>query len=190
MLKRINSILLLSGFIILLTGCSPARIPADYRYSPVGLKKDITGNWTEVKLHSKDITIPEISLSGELIAIQSDTLYLLTSLQLENIPVHNINEAVLYIYMEKSGKYATITGLGYLPDIVAAIGYNMPSFFLIGIPWVLTGTVITIVEGSDHSSLLNYPNKNKLQDLNKFARFPQGMPPGIEKARLHLIKTR
>jgi hypothetical protein len=190
MLKKINLILLLSGFVIFLLGCKTSSIPAGYRYNPRALKREITGSWTEVKLNRKEITTVETMLSGELIAIQSDTVFILTSAGLESVHTSNISQAVLYMYMNQSGKYAAATGLLYIPNIVAAIAYGEPGFLALGVPWLLTGTIMTIVEGSNHSNILNYPYPSQLQDLNKFARFPQGMPPGIDKARLHLITTK
>jgi hypothetical protein len=187
MLKRINSILLLSGFILFLAGCNVSKIPVSYRYNPRQLKKDITGNWTEVRLNSKDITGSEVVLSGELIAIQSDTIYILTKHGLEGIHPYNVREAILYMFMSQSGKYAATTGLLYLPDIIAAIVIGEPAFLALGIPWVLTGTIETMATGLNNPNLLNYPYKNQLSELKKFARFPQGMPPGINKSRLHLV---
>ena len=190
MLKRINSILLLSGFILILSGCGAIRIPANYAHNPQELKKVITGSWTEVKLKSKDITGNETTFSGELIAIQADTLYILDDLGLHGIHRNNISEAVVYMYMNKSGKYAIATGLLYIPDIVAAIVMGQPGFLILGIPWILTGSIITVAEGTNHSNFLNYPYSNQLPDLKKFARFPQGMPAGIDRLRLHLLTGR
>jgi hypothetical protein len=190
MLKRINSILLLSGFILFLSGCVASRVPVDYAYNPGKLKRVITGNWTEVKLNSRDITGNETALSGELIAIQSDTVYILNGLGLQGIHKSNINEAVVYMYKNQAGTFAIVTGLLYIPDIVASIVIGTPGFLFIGAPWLVIGSVLSIVEGSDHSNLLKYPYSNQLQELKKFARFPQGMPPGIDKSRLHLLTNR
>lgn len=187
MLRRINSILLLTGFILFLAGCSSSRIPVGYRYTPRQLKKDFTGNWTDVRLNSKDITGSELVLSGELIAIQSDTIYILSEHGLEGIQISDMKETVLYLYMDQAGKYALITGLLYLPDILAAMINSEAGFLVLGIPWILTGTIETMAAGSNNQNLLIYPYKNQLTDLKKFARFPMGMPPGIDKSKLHLI---
>jgi hypothetical protein len=187
MLKRINSILLLSGFILFLAGCSASKIPVSYRYTPRQLKKDVTGNWTEIRLNLKDITGSESVLSGELIAIQSDTIYVLTEHGLKGIHTSEMKETILYMFMDQSWKFAVITGLLYLPDILAAMINSEAGFLVLGIPWILTGTIETMAAGSNNQNLLIYPYKNQLTDLKKFARFPQGMPPGINKSKLHLI---
>jgi hypothetical protein len=61
-------------------------------------------------------------------------------------------------------------------------------FLLIGLPGLVCGTIVTIVEGND-SDILKYPGKNNMDDLVKFSRFPQGMPKGIEKSKLHLVSA-
>jgi hypothetical protein len=190
MSKRINSILLLPACILFLSGCSISKIPAGYRYGPKALRTELTGGWTEVKLKSLDVPGPEKAFSGELIAIQSDTMYILTKTRLEGIHTSAISEAVLYMYINRSGVYGVFTGLLYIPDFVAAIVIGEPAFFLLGVPWLVAGGIITLLEASDHSNLLHYPVFNQLTDLKKFARYPQGMPPGIERSRLHLILTR
>jgi hypothetical protein len=185
--KRIKTILLLSGLIFFLSECSTVKIPANYRYSAQQLKREITGSWIHIKLDSKAVGDTEKELSGELIAIQSDTIYVITLYGFTGVHVSTVNEAVLYMFMNQPGMYATFTGLLYLPDIVAALVIGTPGFLLLGIPWVVTGGIVTIAEGSNHSNILKYPDFCTLGELKKFARFPQGMPPGIDKARIHLI---
>lgn len=186
MLKRISSALLLSGF---LWGCSVSRIPVNYSYNPRELKSVITGSWTEIRLYSMDITRNEPDISGELIAIQSDTVFILDGLGLHGIHKSELKEAVVHMYYNQGRKFATITGLLYIPDIIAAI-FIEPAFLLLGAPWVVIGSAISIVEGGNHSNLLIYPNSIRFEELKKFSRFPQGMPPGIDKTRLHLLSGR
>jgi hypothetical protein len=188
MLRRINSILVFSVSILFLLGCSTAKIPMSYRFNPRDLKKEITGCWIEVNMHSKANVNPEMELSGELVAIQSDTVYVLTEVQLNGIQLNKINEAILYIYNSQGGKYVAVTGLLYLSDIIAAMATGIPTFLDIGLPWLVGGSIITFSEGNN-SNLLIYPKKNTIEDFRKFARFPQGILPGVMKDKLHLILT-
>jgi hypothetical protein len=188
MLKRINSIRIFFISILFFTGCSISNIPRSYRFNPRDIKKEITGNWIEVKTSSNVIGNPEIEVSGELIAIQSDTVFILTEVQLNGVQISKINKAILYIYNSRAGRYAAVTGLLYLPDIIAAAGYGNLSFLALGLPWLIAGSIIIFSEGSN-SNVLIYPNRNRMEDFRKFARFPQGMPQGIIKEKLHLIIT-
>jgi hypothetical protein len=190
MLKRINSIIAVFVSVLFLSGCSTAKIPMDYRFNPRNVKKEVTGSWIEINLFPTQVLSPEIKLSGELIAIQSDTVYILTEVQLRSILINEIFEATLYIYTNQAGKYALATGLLYFPDILAAIADNIGGFLAIGVPWVLAGSIITLSVGNNDSNLLIYPGRNQIEDFRKFARFPKGMPPGIEKERLHLLVTK
>lgn len=186
--RRIKTILLLTGLILFLSECGTLKIPANYRYTAWQLKREITGNWIKIKLNSKIIAEPDTILAGELIAIQSDTIYLITPDGLKGVHVSSIDNADLYMYMNQAGLYAALTGLLYLPDMMAALVTGIPAFLLLGVPWIVTGSIVTTVEGSNHANILNYPNFCWLEELKKFARFPQGMPPDIDKTRFHLIK--
>ena len=185
--RRIKTILLLTGLILFLSECGTVKIPANYRYTARQLKREITGNWINIKLNSKIIAESDTIIAGELIAIQSDTIYLITLDGMKGVHVSSIDNADLYMYMNQAGLYAALTGLLYLPDIVAALVTGIPEFLLLGVPWVVTSGIITIAEGSNHSNILNYPDFCSLEELQKFARFPQGMPPGIDKTRIHLL---
>jgi hypothetical protein len=185
---KINSILVIGIFVLILSGCAASRIPSEYRFSPRGLKHEISGNWADLKPHSADITNPLKTLSGELIAIQSDSIYILTSGGLAVFHLSAIDETVVYMFTNQAAGMAVFTGLLFIPDVIAAITIGEPGFLIIGAPWLLTGSILTVVESTNHSNLLNYPYSNRLEDLRKFSRFPQGMPPGIDRSRIHLIK--
>lgn len=186
MSKRINSLFLFVACIVFLSGCTVTKIPANYRFNPKDMKRDFTGNWVEVNMHSWIGKSPEPRLSGELIAIQSDSLYVLTEKELCGVRLNQINEAILYIFKDQAKKYAIVTGLLYAPDIIAALANSLYEFLLIGIPWVLTGSFISAIEFLQENKLI-YPAKDQLQDFRKYARFPQGMPKGLIKEKLHLI---
>jgi hypothetical protein len=187
---KINSILIAGIISLILSGCAASRVPSEYRFGPKSLRKQISGNWMDIKFHSGDITNPLKSLSGELIAIQSDSIFILASNGLAVVHLSAIDETVLYMYNNQAGGLAVLTGLLYMPNIIAALVMEEPGFLIIGVPLVLTGSTLAIVESSNHSNLLKYPYSNKLEELKKFARYPQGLPPGIDRSRLHIIKRR
>jgi hypothetical protein len=89
--------------------------------------------------------------------------------------------------IRNTGQFAAVTGLLYLPDMIASVVSDMPGFLIPGAPWIITGSILTIAEGSNHSNILNFPGFCSLEELNKFARFPQGMPPDFDKTRIHLL---
>ncbi|MEI6048196.1 MAG: hypothetical protein WCS03_04805 [Bacteroidota bacterium] len=188
MSKRISLILLSIIGILAIAGCNATKIPRAYLPNPNKLKTSITGSWIEVTIRSDTSSI-KTDLSGELIAIQNDTLFILSDVQLNAIKVTNIDEAILYIFKNQGGRFAIYTGLSIVPDIIGAIAYAVPGFLILGVPILVTGSVIAIVEGGNKSNRLFYPERNSIKELGKFARFPAGMAPEVRRDELILVKT-
>jgi hypothetical protein len=186
MLKTGKYILIFFLGLLLLEGCKTSEIPVAYQLSPNEVKRGITGSWTKIVLRKSELE-SRSELSGELIAVQADTLFILTETKLEAVSSKSIDEAILQIYTNQAKKMVTITGLIYAPNILGAIGRSSGAYLVLGIPWILTGTLVAISEGYDDSNLLVFPAKNPLNDFKKFARFPKGMPAGIDRRRFHLL---
>jgi hypothetical protein len=165
------------------SACKTAMIPSGYRFPLRDARKEITGSWIDINTRSKTGE----ALSGELIAIQNDTLYILTSEQLTGISSEKVKDAVLYIFINRSGSFAAVTSLVFVPNIIAAIGYKMGGFLILGIPWVITGTILSAVESGDKSNLLIYPERDNLSKFRDFTRFPKGLPPDVDRSKLHLV---
>lgn len=190
MLKGTNQILILSVCFVLLSGCRTAQIPSGYRLAPREVKKEIAGSWIEINSRTQAGQETLQVLSGELIAIQNDTLYILTSEQLTGIASKKVNEAILYIFTSRAGTLATITSLVFVPDIVGAIVNRIPGFLILGIPWIVSGSIFTGFELGDKSNLLIYPDRNRLSEFTDFTRFPKGIPPEVDRSKLHLITNK
>jgi hypothetical protein len=186
MLKKIDKIAIFLC-VLLLSACKTAMIPSGYRLPLRDVKKEITGSWIDINKHTKAGPGSADTLAGELIAIQNDTLYVLTSNRLVAIQSENVKNAVLYIFINRSGSFAAVTSLVYAPEIIAAIGYKIGAFLLLGIPWVITGTILSAVESGNKSNLLIYPERDRLIEFRDFSRFPRGIPPGVDKSKLHLV---
>jgi hypothetical protein len=185
MRKEIKLILGPACFILLLTACNRSFAPSAYKYNIHDVQRQISGCWTDVKIISAKSFQGEIFVSGELIAIESDTMYLLSLYKLESICLDSVNEVILRMYQNRAGKFALATSLLFASNIVGAVIHDSGGFLLIGIPGLMTGTIISLIESS--KSNLRCSNKYDISDLKKFARFPQGMPQGIDKSRLHLV---
>ncbi|MBK7133365.1 MAG: hypothetical protein IPH69_11255 [Bacteroidales bacterium] len=190
MLKESRYILILILFfgISLSEGCKTSQIPAYYRFSPSRVKKGITGCWTKLTLLSKSNQDLPVEITGELIAVHPDTLYILTELKLEAVSSKSIDEAILYIFDNQSRTIGVVTGLLFIPNIVAAIVKGTGAYLVLGIPWLITGTLTSMFEGYDDSNLLMFPSRKPLNEFKKYARFPMGLPTDIDRKRLHLIK--
>jgi hypothetical protein len=187
MSERIKSILSILTCLIILSGCQNEMIPAGYLPKPKEISKTITGSWIKVSMRLDSLQESKIDLSGELIAIQNDTLYFLSEAGFISLHKRRINSINLYFFARPKSPF-----LGFLfliPNVIGALSYGDvgPYFLLIGIPISLTSILMEGVERSDGNAILDYPKENTLDEFSKYARFPQGLPPKLDKEKLHLI---
>lgn len=188
MLKRTRIISAFSALLIILAGCQDQMVPSGYLHRPLQVEKSYTGSWIEVSINADSVPESKIELSGELIAIQSDTVYILTQLNLVPLHRNRINSAILFIFTNQSTAPPLIGGLSYFPNILGALFHSEFSseFLLLGIPVLTTGIILGLFERGGNSAL-RYPKKYKIDDFKKFARFPQGLPASVRRDKLHLI---
>ena len=180
-----TQLLLLTG---LLLGCAvPSEIPTNYLMEPKSISAMPNGCWISIN-QSNDLTTDIGSkISGELIAVQKDTFYIMSQTSLEVVPAKKITAATLYLFKNQASKYILATGLGLVPNIAGAIAHGMSEFLAIGIPFAIVGIVNASIEV--HANELRFPKKNNLDEFGKFARFPQGMPSGVDVKSLTLISN-
>ena len=187
MLRKINSFSSLFVLFVLLSGCYSEDIPKAYLPLPGEVKTQVTGSWISVNYHSSQDRNYSKKISGELITLQTDSIYVLNELQLYAVDINAIDTAMLYIFKNQTGKYVLATVIMLMPNIIAAIANKMPEYLILAIPWVVTGTITSIIEGSGHKDRLVYPKKNSLEDFKNFARFPMGIPPDMKRNELTLL---
>lgn len=159
-------------------------IPASYMQKPVDATMNIKGSWIVLNTHNDTLPFDDKSISGELMAIQSDTVYLLTDSALMAVNRNMISSAVLYLFNSQSAIAPVIAGLFSMPSVLGAIIKDDAAFLLLGAPLLLTGAIMGFNE--DGGNVMKYPDKYQLNDLIKFARFPQGLPSGLDPEKLHL----
>lgn len=192
MLKRINAILTFACCLIVLSGCQPAMVPEGYFPKPKEVVKGISGSWIDITAFLEGNTTTQVNLSGELIAIQHDSVYVLTERRLIVLPAGGIVSAKLWAFAAP-GRIAPAVGfLSYIPNIIGSIAYAAdygPYFLELGAPVVIFGVALGIIEAQGNG-IMRYPKKYSLDEFNKFARFPQGLPPGLKRNKLHLLITK
>lgn len=187
MLKRTEKIIRFLIFVLLFSSCRTAMVPVSYSFNAVNVKSGISGSWIDVTGQLPEGSAIEQTISGELIAIQNDSLYVLTSVTLTSISIKAVNKAILYVFKNRTARFAAITSLVFIPNIIGTSIDGNFGFLLLGFPWLVAGTALTIVEGINNSSHLIYPERNRIDELRDFARYPIGIPSGIDKNRLHLV---
>ena len=151
---------------------------------PMDSTTGFKGSWMVISAYNDTHRLAEKSISGELMAIQSDTVYLLTDSALVAVNRNMINSVVLYLFKPQTKTAPLISGLSYLPNVFGAIAINEGAVLLLGVPLLITGAVMSAIEST--GSVMRYPGKYQLKAFSKFARFPQGLPPGLDPEKLHL----
>jgi len=162
--------------IVLMAGCASSIAPKGWLPNPTEVQSRAFGAWMTVE-HGSEVGT-KIS-TGELIAVQESNVYLLTMDGMEVISIDKVQNAMLALYKEKKrvGLWALIGTLSTLSHGIGLI-FSAPT-------WIITG--IASASGESKSGLLKYSDSS-WEEIKKYARFPQGIPKGINLESLRLKK--
>ncbi|HEY2944210.1 MAG TPA: hypothetical protein VGN09_17375 [Vicinamibacteria bacterium] len=115
-------------------------------------------------------------VEGELIAVSDDRVYVLTDSGLVDVPHESVAKAILAAYATGEGQLAGWGALGTLSTLSHGI------YLVITAPiWIIAG--IMAAAGESRAGLVRYPEK-PLTSFRLYARFPQGLPAGLEASAL------
>ncbi|MCU7493905.1 MAG: hypothetical protein HF314_03320 [Ignavibacteria bacterium] len=162
----------LSLLLFFLCGCASFHAPYNWLTMPEKVAEDPYGGWIEVT----ECIPPEAAKTeikrGELIAIDKDTLYLSDD-ALRAIPLSNLRSARLVKYYSNEGAVGALAFLGSLSTV--SNGFYLIFTFPV---WLAGGNIAAISRSFD--PVIDYPGE-KLSEFIPYARFPQGMPAGIDR---------
>lgn len=136
------------------------------------LARDAFGAWAEIRYTSA--TSGPARVTGELIAVTNDTVFVLSGVSLATIPAADIQSAQIEtFYQPLQGLYAW-AGMGVVTTL--SHGY----FLVLSTPvWLITGTA-----GIAWASRAPYFGTADPAIVARFARFPQGIPVGLDRRAL------
>jgi len=158
-------------------GCVATPGPKGWLPDPKQALSDAYGAWLVVEYSSGEGTsIAE----GEFIALDLHTIYILNETGMEKIPTAKTTQVTLAMYKE-SGMIRFWALLGTIST--ASHGYYAGISFPI---WLIVGISNAAAESSSgiiESSFINWT------EFAKYARFPQGIPDGIDLNTLQPKKT-
>jgi hypothetical protein len=160
----------------LVLACAPYA-PRGWLSTPEVAQAEAYGGWMRAEVRSGAVrSIAE----GELIAVSPDSLYVLVGAAgLMALPTKGVVNAVVETYDSRAGLLGVWMLLGTASTVSNGVGLILtaPMWLLFGTIGISKATGAAQVQRSG-SSIGDWAA------LQKFARFPQGLPPDLDRARL------
>jgi len=170
--------------LLLVMGCASTSAPHGWLPDVDEAQQNTNGAWIVVRVTEGDFAAggttrrgaTHIGGYGELIAVAQDTVFVLAEDQLLALPRTRIAAASLTAYDSDADLLGLWTALGTLSTLSHGyvLGLSAPV-------WLIFGTVSTTSES--YAPRERYPSKT-WGELGKHARFPQGMPPNLNRRAL------
>lgn len=155
--------------IAMVTGCKTISAPKGSVPKRKQLPLDAYGAWFSGRQSAQKMLV-----QGELIAIENDSIFILSADELKGIPAKEIDSAGVIVFNTEENTYAIWTGL--LTAASLTTGY----FAGLTLPLSLGVGIVTTRDEANRINSFDFP-QNSWPTISKFARFPQGMPPGIDR---------
>jgi len=157
--------------LLLAVACAYNPAPEGFLPAPSEAAHDVYGAWIELSVPvvgRRDTTI-----AGELIAASADTVWILPdSSRVAAVPTFSVRNGQVTRYRSGAGAVAGLTALGILSTL------SNGAFLLFTAPaWLITGVVAS---SNESRAPLRAVPPLAWADLAAYARFPQGLPPGID----------
>jgi hypothetical protein len=160
------------GIAIVSAACASNTAPKGWLPTPTQAQTAAYGGWIE--LTYDDST--ERHTDGELIAVSAESVWVLSGSQGLVIPTSAVKGGKLTAYAAQKGGLTTWAALGTLATL------SNGGFLLFTAPmWIIGGSLA--VGGESRAPERKNPPLTWVE-LAPFARFPQGMPQGIEVTAL------
>lgn len=171
--------------IFLISGCAIVKTPAGFLPRGKKAESNVYGSWMAAICQTPQDSINQVAIGAELIAIQNDSVYLLSPDTLCVVSIHSIEHATIVTHKYDVGIFALWTGLALTPNLIGMVATEYAGgFMMIGIPLAVTGLITSLIDAKN-SYKIEYPGDvYSVREMNKFARFPQGIPVGLNPKNL------
>ena len=155
--------IIVAGLCFLMTNCATTNVPSHWLNEPKFIASDAYGGWIEIKSLKNRI-------AGELIAISKDTVFIANG-TIQTVASKDILSARLVIYDAPS-----MVGYVFLGTLLTISN----GFYLIFTApmWIIGGSIAAVSRSYD--PIIDYPQR-PLEDFMPFARYPQGLPSGLDR---------
>jgi len=164
--------------LLLFYGCATSYAPDNWLPNTDQIQKEAYGGWLTLYVSDYSTTqnygTPE-EISGEFISSDSINVYLLAVDNLLTINKSDIKEAILELDDKNSLEYGAWAGVGTLATI------SHGKFLIISAPlWLIVGISAASGESFRDRYVEEMPAATYWEEVQKFARFPQGIPPNLD----------
>ncbi|NOX87944.1 MAG: hypothetical protein GXO77_02885 [Calditrichaeota bacterium] len=157
-------------------GCAITHAPKGWLPDPSETRTNVYGGWTEIQYSPS--AGKTIKMSGELIAIGKDSLFLANT-SFHSIALSDIKSARLTAYNSKAGTMGLLVILGTASTVTNGF------FLMFTAPlWLIGGSLAARSRSFD--PILDYPKK-PWGEFVPFARYPQGLPPDVDKKKIRIM---
>jgi hypothetical protein len=161
-----------AGVAVLDAGCASSSAPAGWLPKPAAAQSTAYGGWIELTYGQPT----EQRAAGELIAVSAESVWVLSQTQALVISTSAVRAGKLTAYEAQKGGFTTWTVLGALSTI------SNGAFLIFTAPmWMIGGSLAVAGESRAPQRKISSVSWG---GLAAFARFPQGMPEGIEMSTL------
>ena len=160
------------GTAVVGAGCVGNSAPKGWLPKPAVAQTGAYGGWLELRY---DTLTPQ-RVDGELIAVSADSVWVLSKDQALVIPTADVMAGKLTAYAAQKGALATWATLGTLSTLSNGL------FLIFTAPmWIIGGSLSV---GNETRAPVRKSPPLTWGELAPFARFPQGMPEGMDLSSL------
>jgi len=169
--RRVARAAVLAGAWGATAGCFQTTAPRGWLATPEEASHQAYGSWVRLEDRSKGAAV---AIEGELIAVDRDTIHVLSFARLMSVPRASVCCVTLTAFRMD---YGTLAAWG----VVGTVSTLSHGFGLI-----LTAPIWAITATSAAAAASRAPRIQSTDPevLRRFARFPQGMPAVIDRATL------
>ncbi|MBI5021482.1 MAG: hypothetical protein HZB59_08605 [Ignavibacteriales bacterium] len=168
---------------LLICGCTASKAPTNWLSPAPKMQEESYGGWIYIEYIEPAQTSPA-KITGEFIALNDTAI----CVQTQNdgilfIPANSIMRATLETFDNNYRSLSLWTLIGALST--ASHGWAAT----ISAPiWIIIGTIVTANASDEGIYTQKYPDMVWWESLTQYARFPQGLPDGINLINLKLKK--
>jgi hypothetical protein len=161
----------------LLSGCATTSAPKGFLPTATEAQSTARGGWISVEHVAGAGEVGASKVEGELIALGEDSLFVLHPAGLAVVATADVTSAKLTGYDPRWGLIALWTGIGTLSTASHGV------VLLLSAPvWLITGSLFA----SSASRAPQVKHPKSWQQFRLYARFPQGLPRGVDRASLKM----